>query len=243
MNKTLKRNLKIALNVIIWMFVLFSVVITIMVLSSQSNNYGIPSVFGKSMLTIQSDSMNSEYSATLYPDGVEPSGNHPKKGFKKGDVLFVKIVSADEAANLKKGDVITFIDEYEGASFLNTHRIVEDPSTGSGGYIIYSTQGDNREVSTVAMSTEYTEVVAYWTGGKISGLGNVIDFLKSPVGFMICIVLPLAVFFLFELVNLIKIIMTVKVKTTIDAQTEEEIKKRAIEEYLRQQEQKNNDKK
>ena len=72
---------------------------------------------------------------------------------------------------------------------------------------------------------------------KLPGVGNVIKFLRSSLGFFLCIVLPLILFFLFELYNFIKVLVTEKAKKApVSKETEEEIKKRAIEEYLKSQE-------
>mgnify|MGYP007058257049 CR=1 FL=1 len=54
--------------------------------------------------------------------------------------------------------------------------------------------------------------------------------------FLIVIVIPLVIFFLFELYNLIILINKMKNKGQVSIEEEEEIKKRAIEEYLKQQE-------
>ena len=72
--------------------------------------------------------------------------------------------------------------------------------------------------------------------GKLFGVGTVVEFLRSSVGFFICIVLPLVLFFIFELYNFISILVSERAKKApIDKDTEEEIKRRAIEEYLKSQ--------
>ena len=59
MNKTWK----IVLNVIIWLFVAFALIVTIISLSaSLGSQDGVPSVFGKSMMSVQSDSMKPTFS-------------------------------------------------------------------------------------------------------------------------------------------------------------------------------------
>ena len=72
---------------------------------------------------------------------------------------------------------------------------------------------------------------------KLSGVGNVISFLRSSLGFFLCIVLPLILFFLYELYNFISILITERQKKAAAgvAVDEEEIKKRAVEEYLAKQ--------
>ena len=74
--------------------------------------------------------------------------------------------------------------------------------------------------------------------GKLGGVGNVISFLRSSLGFFLCIVLPLILFFLYELYHFISIIITEKAKkaaANVAPIDEEEIKRRAVEEYLAKQ--------
>ena len=48
-------------SILIWIFVGFSALITVLVFSAQGSSDGIPSVFGKSLLTIQTASMEGTY--------------------------------------------------------------------------------------------------------------------------------------------------------------------------------------
>ena len=60
------------------------------------------------------------------------------------------------------------------------------------------------------------------------------DFLRTKTGFFICILLPIALFFLYKL---IATIIEIK-RPAITESDEEEIKRRAVEEYLAQQKKK-----
>ena len=125
----------------------------------------------------------------------------------------------------------------DGNKALNTHRIIER-NVDEGGNVTYVTQGDNREVSFVPDSPiGVDQIEAIWTGKRIGGLGSVIQFLQSSTGFLVCIVLPLAAFFIYELVVMIMTInkMRNKDKKQITQEEEEMIKQRAIEEYLAKQ--------
>lgn len=53
------------------------------------------------------------------------------------------------------------------------------------------------------------------------------DFLRTKTGFFICILLPIALFFLFELYKLIATIIEIK-RPAITESDEEEIKRRAV---------------
>jgi len=116
----------------------------------------------------------------------------------------------------------------------NTHRIAEVLNdNGSVGFI---TRGDANNVDDTY--TVYAgDIIGQWEGAKIGGFGKVMDFLRTKTGFFICILLPIALFFLFELYKLIATIIEIK-RPAITESDEEEIKRRAVEEYLAQQKKK-----
>lgn len=219
-----KKILSIVLNTLIWIFVAFSLLITILVFTAQGSKDGVPSIFGKSLITISSNSMEPTY--------------------KVGDLVFMTKVSDAEKAQLKEGQIITFhapidIDGDGMIGDINTHVIYEakhDENT-------FITKGDNiphpDNVGENGYEVHYSDVIGVCTPeGKIGGLGNVIKFLRSSLGFFLCIVLPLILFFLYELYNFITIVVTERQKKAAAAAPaidEEEIKRRAVEEYLAKQ--------
>ena len=198
----MKKAVKIVFNVIAWVVLIFALLITILVFSSDKNN-GTASLLGYIPLTVESDSM--------------------KPTFKKDDLIISKEI--DDINSLKKGDVITFWTLIEGKKVKNTHRIAEVLNdNGSVGFI---TRGDANN-----LDDTYTVYA-----GDIIGHGKVMDFLRTKTGFFICILLPIALFFLFELYKLIATIIEIK-RPAITESDEEEIKRRAVEEYLAQQKKK-----
>lgn len=209
-------------SILIWVFVGFSALITVLVFSAQNSADGIPSVFGKSLLTIQTASMEDTYNI--------------------GDMVLMTKLDISERGDLKPGDIITYkapidIDGDGMIGDINTHRIVSiDYETG-----VIVTKGDNNILNDNEGDNPYTVQINNVIGlcteqGRLAGLGNVIEFLRSSVGFFICIVLPLILFFLYELYNFISILTSERAKKApIAKETEEEIKRRAIEEYLKSQ--------
>ena len=165
-------------------------------------------------------------------------------------VVGVQVVGIDAAVYLGYlhlpivivGEVVAAIDTAGGQpngvgriGDINTHRIVAIEGNS------YVTKGDNNLLRDNEGDHPY---VVYYTDvigvvdpeDRIGGLGGVIAFLHSSLGFFLCIVLPLALFFLYELYCFISVIVSTRAqKAPISAETEEEIKRRAIEEYLRQQ--------
>lgn len=210
-------------NVLIWIVLVFSLLITILVFSAQGNEDGVPSIFGKSLVTIESGSMEPTYNG--------------------GDLVFMTKLSDQDKFNLKPGDIITYrapidINNDGVTGDINTHRVVSVDVNGQS----VKTQGDNKETNPVADSytVRFTDIIGICTeDGKLAGVGSVIKFLRSSLGFFLCIVLPLILFFLYELYNFISLLVTEKAKKAAagaaPAVDEEEIKRRAIEEYLAQQ--------
>ena len=216
-----KKIVGIVANVLVWIFLAFSMLITILVFTAQGSEDGVPAIFGKSLITIETESMEPTY--------------------KVGDLVFMKKISAEDKAALEKDTIITYrapidINGDGVIGDINTHRIVSvDPATG-----VVVTQGDNNLITDAEGDSAYTihlnDIIGTCTEkGKLGGFGNVIGFLRSSLGFFLCIVLPLILFFLYELYNFITILVTEKAKRTagVAKETEEEIKQRAIAEYLK----------
>ena len=224
-----KKILKIVLNVFIWIFVVFSVFMTIFALAAQSNADGVPALGGKCFLTVASDSM-------------APT-------FEKGDLIFGEMLTVEEKQALTEGDVITFYADLDGngSTELNSHRITQIVYDESGAVESYVTKGDNVKTNVVEDDepVSWQFVIAKWNGKKLANVGSVLSFLQTPKGFLITIVLPLILFFLYELFVFIKALLTLKQKKDdeapkLTAEEEEAIKKKAIEEYLKQQQQQEN---
>ena len=204
-------------NTVIWLFVAFSLVITIMVFSAQQSTDGIPALFNKSLLTIQTPSMEPTY--------------------KVGDMVFMTKLSDEDKYDLKVGDIITYhapidIDQDGLTGDINTHVIYSlDHATG-----LIVTKGDGNLIPD-NYTIHRNDVIGICTAdGKLDGVGGVVEFLRSRIGFFVCIVLPLILFFVFELYNFIMILAAERAKKNpIAKETEEEIKRRAIEEYIKSQ--------
>ena len=224
--KTVKKVLNIAANVLVWAFVALSVLTTVLVFSAQKSEDGVPALFGKSWITIETDSM-------------EPT-------IKQGSLFVINKIDGNAALDLEEGDVITYFAPIDingdgEIGDINTHRIVEaNHDTAS-----FVTKGDHNLIQDNEGDTPYTvsyaDVIGFVKaedvdGAAIGGIGSAIGFLRSSLGFVLCIVLPLILFFLYELYRFIAILLAERAKKApVSAETEEEIKRRAIEEYLREQ--------
>lgn len=210
----MKKAVKIVVNILAWIVLIIALLTTIIVFSSGRNN-GVANLFGFIPLTVESDSM--------------------KPTFSQGDLIFCKQV--DDINALEVNDVITFWTIIDGRRVKNTHRIVEinDSETARS----FVTRGDNNSIDD-DIPAYAGDIIGKWTGTKIGSAGKALDFLRTKTGFFVCIIIPMAIFFLFELYKFIVTLIEVKkpVAAEID---EEEIKRRAIEEYLASQKKESGD--
>ena len=126
-----KKILNIVVNVILWLFVAFAVVVTVVAVTASANKKNVPVVGGKCFLSVQSQSMNA-----AKPEGV---ASDKPAGFAQGDMIVGRYICDDDKAidALEAGDVITFEFDINGDGQIspgeyNTHRIIA-VNTGSDG--------------------------------------------------------------------------------------------------------------
>ena len=204
----MKNIIKVIFNVLAWIVLVFSLVMTVLVFTADRNN-GTASLFGFIPMTVESDSM--------------------KPTFLANDLIICREI--DDIGTLEEGDVITFWTIIDGQKVRNTHRIVEiNDVNGTKNFV---TRGDNNSRED-DIAVYGVDIIGKWTGVKIGGFGKVMSFLRTKAGFFICVLIPIALFFLFELYKLIIVIVEIK-RPALTSKDEEEIKKKAIEEYLAEQ--------
>lgn len=216
MSKVIKRIFNIFIDILVVFILLVSAFVVVLSLTTESS--GVPNIFGIAPLSVQTASME---------DTINP-----------GDLIFCDVAEEDEEYQV--GDIVTFPIVINGEHVLNTHRIVEVVKDENITY--YRTQGDNKETNPEPdeeLQTAST-IVAKYTGTKIAGLGNVLSFIRTQLGFFLCVLLPMIIFFIYEAVRVIMNLMAYsKEKAFEEAQSAvnnseltEEQKKQAIEEYL-----------
>lgn len=216
MKKVIKRIVNIVVDILVVLILMVSILVVMLSLTTKSS--GVPNIFGIAPLSVQTASME---------DTINP-----------GDLIFCDV--AEEEEEYQVGDIVTFPIEINGEKVLNTHRIVEVVKDENITY--YRTQGDNKETNPEPDEEFQTtfSIVAKYTGTKISGLGNVLSFIRTQLGFFLCILLPMIIFFIYEAVRVVMNLMAYsKEKAFEEAQTAvnkseltEEQKQKAIEEYL-----------
>lgn len=216
MSKILKRIVNVFVDILVVLILIVSILVVMLSLTSKSS--GVPNIFGIAPLSVQTESMKGT---------VDP-----------GDLIFCTLTEIDD--EFQKDDIVTFPIELNGEKVLNTHRIVEVVKDQNITY--YKTQGDNKETNPEPdkdLQTAST-IVAKYTGTKIPGLGNVLSFIRTQLGFFLCILLPMIIFFIYEGIRvIINLLAYNKEKAFEEAQSAvnnseltEEQKQKAIEEYL-----------
>ena len=234
--KILKKIGSIVIDVLIVIVFIVSLLVVIASITAKREN-GQANVFGITANSVQTDSM--------------------KGSINEGDLIISKVVTSKNKGDfdLKEGDIVSFYKELEDdTQILITHRIHEVRKAGNT--VVITTWGDNRESAPepddpITMS-DVKSVYLF----KIPLLGHFIDFLKTPLGFIICLVVPLLTFICWQAYKLIVLFFKSKqaeldeqaenLKNSQNAKSElsEEEKNAIIAEYLakqKAQEQKSDD--
>ncbi len=188
---------EVIVNVILIVAILLGIFFSFTAFTAKAGN-GVPSFLGIRPFSIQSDSM--------------------APFFMKGDLVIDKVVK--DPATLEVGDVITFWTVINGERTLNTHRIIEISNHGT--YLYFTTKGDNNSIED-GLGVHQAEIVGKYTT-HIPKLGTVIDFLQTSTGFMIVIVIPVLLFFIYNLITFFKALFayqTEKMRLQIRKEQEE----------------------
>lgn len=218
MKKVLKRIGSIAIDVlIIIVFIVSSLVVVASITANRTG--GQPSVMGYVFSSVQTDSMQGT--------------------INKGDFVVGKLI--DDNTEIKVGDIVSYREYYNGKEITITHRVVEvmEENLSAPGYI---TQGDNEQYADEIIKTRNTIQSVYKF--RIPFLGGFIDFLKTPLGFILCLVLPLLGFIAWQAYKLVSLYLKSK-KLELEEEAEkisktkselsEEEKNAIIAEYLAKQ--------
>ena len=170
----------IIINTILIIAIILAALCTYISYVSTSGS-GVPSLFGVRVMSIQTESM--------YPT-LEP-----------GDMIFDTAVK--DTSKLQINDIITYWTVIDGERVLNTHRITE--IYDGGNYLIFRTKGDNNTADD-SLTVHESEIVGQYNGTKIKGLGKVFDYLRTSSGFLIVVVIPVAIFFLYHLIQFFRVL-------------------------------------
>lgn len=133
---------------------------------------------------------------TVQSDSMSPT-------FDQGDLIVIKTC---DTSKLQVGDIVTFHTIIENQYALNTHRI--ESIDELNGMRSFTTKDDNNDVADTHIISDGDIVGQYVF--KIPGMGKVMDFLSSTWGFLIVIVLPMLLFFIYQVYHLVIVGMNLK---------------------------------
>lgn len=191
--KVLKKTGTIVISVLLWVIILVAALYAFTTMATRDNQ-NVSDIMGYTPLVVKSDSMAST--------------------FRAGDLIFIKKC---DTSTLKEGDIICFHTIIDNEYALNTHRIQKIEESGDARS--YTTLGDNNNGIADTHIISDGDIVGKYVG-HLQNAGKVMDFLSSSIGFLIVIVLPMLLFFIYQVYNLIMI--SIRLKKAVAVETAKE---------------------
>lgn len=216
----MKKIFDTVLTIFLVIVLVIMALISVMLIVSSAND-GVADVLGYSPIVIYDTK------------SMEPT-------FTADDLVIIK---KQDTSNLKEDQIISFWGVVDGSRNIITHRIVEVVEL-SDGTCVYQTKGDNpnnmvdQDPNNVYRQPDiYPEDIIGVYVMKIPFVGKVLNFVKSPTGVLVCLVIPIALVFLWQLYRVIRLALAYNREQQAEKNAEmtEEEKQKVIEEYLRQQ--------
>jgi len=146
----------------------------LLIIKSFTNSTEVPSVGGYLPLIVLTDSM--------YPE------------IHSGDLI---ICHTEEPEEIQVRDVIAFFDPAGTGTSVVTHRDTE--VIRDGDQISWRTKGDANNIEDSALVPAENLVGVYRS--RIGGLGNVVMFMQTTQGLILCVVLPILLLLGYDVVR------------------------------------------
>lgn len=192
--KIVKKILNTIINILIILVLITSVAVATLALTSKANN-GVATIFGYAFHTIQTPSMQG--GSDVYEGG----------DYDPGDLVIGKSTQSDPSAEYQLGDIVVYTEQNDGEDVkMISHRIIEIDEDDSGN-TVYTTKGDNNDIPDLDTHTAAQIVSVCYTadyhGPVLKGFGKVLDFIRQPQGFFFVVLLPMIIFFLYEIIRVV----------------------------------------
>lgn len=184
-NKQAKKPTKVIFQIVCWVVMIIALTTSILTVFSvvSSKNNGV-TLFGYRVYVAQGDSM-------------------AKTHFQAGDVVISKQVDKN---TLQQGDVITFVSKSVYNYGQTVTHCIRKVTFDANGQLAFETYGTTTGVSDSALATQ---VLGKYVG-RIPKIGKAVIFLKTPLGFFTCILLPFAVLLVLQLINCFSLLKQTK---------------------------------
>lgn len=195
----MKKAWKIISNVFVWMVVIVAVFMMIFtIVSVNTFNRNDRQIFGYRCYIVLSDSM----AAT---------------DFDAGDLVLVKEV---DPTTLQEGDIIAYQSQNsENYGATVTHKIREKTmdANGNPGFITYGTTTDVDDETVVT----YPFILGKYQVA-LPNVGTFFQFLKTPQGYIVCILIPFLLLIIYQGLNCVKIFKLYKAEQMAELQAEKD---------------------
>jgi len=152
------------------------VIINIVLIVNSFSSKGLPQIGGVLPQVVMTGSMSPEIEA--------------------GDLIISKQTDPEE---IQIGDVITFYDPSGNGEMIETHRVT-DIVVHEHGTKTWLTKGDNNNVQD-SEPVPFENLIARYDGLRIEGAGDVILFMQTTRGIILCVLIPLLIFIAYDLIR------------------------------------------
>lgn len=215
-----KKILLIVGNVVFYAVVIALFLFSLMNINAGNGTENFPNIFGKGMLSVETNSMERTGDNT-----IAEWDNYTIGEIKTGDLLYVDVFNGD-ISTLKVGDVITFAGKADNYKALITHRIVfingtvvytegDLPISQGKGYpqtleqCMAMSGGDKVDGNAdyIVQSVNASMIRGVVTGVK-SGAGSVLSNIRE--NWLFYFVIPVAIVLLFEVFLVVKNILDLR---------------------------------
>ena len=212
------------IKVITWLLVAFTVfmmIFTVVTVSTVDRNDR--SIFGVKFYIVQTDSMSKS-----------DKNAHLDVHFNAGDIIVIKNVK--DPTQFQAGDIIAFMStNNESYGETVTHMIREVRKSEDGKVLGYVTYGTNTDTNDEAL-VEPSYVLGKYTA-KLPTVGKFFAFVKTTVGYVLCILIPFLLLILYNGINVIRLFRQYKKEQTaiLDAEKAEIAEERKRNEQMMQE--------
>ncbi len=204
-NNKIKKALSITADILIYVFLVISLLFAVFSVSSKKDPNGVVKIFDYQIRTVLTNSMEN--------NETEINSDYKIKSIPVNSLILIENVPEELEdreewySNLQKGDVLTFNYVY-GNQMVITHRITEITKKSTGGYLI-RLKGDNaisRSVPLEQIIDTSKEDSPNFIIGKVTGkslfLGNLVMQLKNPLTMVLAIIAPCLIIIFYQAVKL-----------------------------------------
>ena len=195
----MKKAWKIISTVLVWLVVIVAVFMMVFtIISVNTFDRNDRKIFGYRCYIVLSDSM----SAT---------------DFDAGDLVLVKEV---DPTTLQEGDIIAYQSqnsENYGATVTHKIRSKTTDRHGNPGFITYGTTTDKNDETVVT----YPFILGKYQA-KLPKMGTFFQFLKTPQGYIICILVPFLLLIVYQGLNCVKVFRMYKAEQMAELQAEKD---------------------